>query len=187
MKYSIREYGDPVLREVAKPVTSFDSDLKQLAEDMLESMYDAEGIGLAAQQIGKTDDLFLLDVPAEGDVDEHGVPNNPEAQMPLVLINAKQISTGEYESPYEEGCLSFPDINGNVVRSEAVEIEFQDVEGQVHTLKAKGLLARAIQHEMDHLQGILFIDHMSKVKRMSMAGKLKRLKNETRSSLGLNG
>lgn len=186
MTMKIRMYGDPVLRKQAVPIKEVGEDLRQLAKEMLETMYEAKGIGLAAQQVGRTDPLCVIDIPPQADSDENGIPHNPDAPMPLILVNPRILETNDQASPYEEGCLSFPDVVGDVQRPETLRIEYETLDGETQTLSACGLLARAIQHEMDHLQGILFIDHMSKVKRMSIAGRLKRLKKSTRQQLGLS-
>ena len=183
MKYAICNFGDPVLRRKATPVSDFDEDIATLAADMFETMYAARGIGLAAQQIGRTENVCIIDIPSDSDADIDGLPLNPEINMPLVLINPAIVESGEDASPFEEGCLSFPDILGNVTRPEWIRVRYQNVQGVEVEWKAVGLLARAVQHELDHLNGVLFIDHMSQVRRMSLAGRLKRLKKETIAGL----
>lgn len=183
MKLELRYYGDPVLRKPCESVDVFDESLRQFTRDMFETMYAEKGIGLAAQQVGRTIDLCVIDIPSEADTDEEGLPLNPDVRMPLVLINARILEHGEEESPYEEGCLSFPEMHAMITRPESVRISYQDEEGSTHTLSAQGLLARAIQHEMDHLQGVLFIDHMTQVRKIALNGRLKRLKKETQSKL----
>jgi peptide deformylase len=183
MKYSICNYGNPILREKAVRISDFGEELKALAADMLETMYAEKGIGLAAQQIGRTEDLCVIDIPPDGDLSPEGLPMNPEVRMPLVLINAEIVESAQEVSPFEEGCLSFPDILGSVTRPEEVRVRYQDLSGEEQEWTARGLLARAVQHELDHLRGILFIDYMSQVRRMALAGRLKRLKKETLASL----
>jgi len=183
MKYSICNYGNPVLREKSRPITEFGPEIETLVADMFETMYAEQGIGLAAQQIGRTENLCVIDIPPDGDVGEGGLPMNPEVQMPLVLINAEIVDASDESSPFEEGCLSFPAMLGAVVRPETVRVRYQDVKGEPHEWVAKGLLSRAVQHELDHLDGVLFIDRMSQVRRLALAGRLKRLKKETLAGL----
>ena len=183
MKYAICKYGHPVLREKATPVSEFGPELEALASDMFETMYAARGIGLAAQQIGRTEHICVIDIPPDGDLSPEGLPMNPEICMPLTLVNTEIVDSSQSVSPFEEGCLSFPDILGAVTRPEEVRVRHQNLAGEVVEWTARGLLARAVQHELDHLNGILFIDHMSQVRRMALAGRLKRLKKETVSAL----
>ena len=143
---------------------------------MIETMHAAEGIGLAAQQIGKATAICVIDIPEKGDCDEDGNRFNPDVEMPLVLINPEVVETGGTTSSYDEGCLSFPDITGGVIRPDDVTVKYQDLSGQEQSIAATDLLSRCMQHEIDHLNGVLFIDRMSNVKRVSLSGKLKRLK-----------
>lgn len=167
-----------MLREQGKPVTEFDEDFNQLTRDMLETMYHASGIGLAAQQIGKALMLCVVDVPAEADMDAQGERLNPDINMPLILANPEILDPTEETDGYEEGCLSFPGVSGQVQRPVGITCRYRDINGEACEIQARGLVARAIQHEVDHLNGILFIDHMSSVKRMAISGKLKRLRKE---------
>ncbi|MFP6905699.1 MAG: peptide deformylase [Verrucomicrobiota bacterium] len=179
MIYKIIKFANPVLRQKGTLVTEFKDELKELAADMVETMHDAEGIGLAAQQIGKAIRLCVIDIPERVDKDEVSVPLHPDVTMPLVLVNPEVMAQSEEREPYEEGCLSFPEITGNVVRPVEVTVRFQDVSGAKQEVGARGMLARCMQHEIDHLNGVLYIDRMSNVKRVALAGKLKRLKKQT--------
>ncbi len=162
----IVKYGSPVLREKAAPVAVVDEAVRKLASDMLASMYAENGVGLAAEQIGRTEAVCVIDVPAE---------QTCGVRMPLVLINP-QIMEAEGEQVGQEGCLSFPDVYINVRRAERVKATYLDTDGKAQAVEATGLLSRAIQHEIDHLNGVLLVDHMSPVQKVANAGKLKRLK-----------
>lgn len=182
---SVCTYGNPVLRKKATPVQQITEELRVLAKDMLETMYAENGVGLAAQQVGYTISLCVVDVPPDADVDEEGNRENPLVVMPLVLFNPKQVSVSENTCTREEGCLSFPGIYGNVVRPEIIRISFMNPEGHTQELEVRGLAARAVQHEMDHLMGIVFVDRFSHVKKIATSGKLKRLAQETKEQMQL--
>ena len=145
---------DPVLRQLSKPVETVDADVRRLAENMLDTMYDAPGIGLAAIQIGIPRQMLVIDVSKDG-----------EEKQPLIFINPKILTTSDERSVYEEGCLSIPDYYAEVERPATITVEYIDLEGKQLTAKADGLLATCLQHEIDHLNGVLFIDHISKLKR----------------------
>ncbi len=145
---------DPILRQVSNPVERVDSDIRKLAEDMLETMYDAPGIGLAAIQVGVPRRLLVIDVAREG-----------EEKQPLVFINPEIVASSDGRSVYEEGCLSIPDYYAEVERPAAVTVRSIDREGKEQLTEAEGLLATCLQHEIDHLNGVLFIDHISRLKR----------------------
>ncbi len=162
----IVRYGDPVLRQKAVPVAVVNESVKRLAAEMLESMYAENGVGLAAEQIGRTERMCVIDVPAE---DACGV------KMPLVLVNP-EIQSLEGEQCGPEGCLSFPGIYVSVKRAEKAVVAYTDLEGQPQGVEASGLLSRALQHEIDHLNGVLLVDKMSAVQKVANAGKLKRMK-----------
>jgi peptide deformylase len=180
MKFEIVTFGAPVLRVKAAPVPDVTADLKRLVDDMMETMYDAEGVGLAAQQVGKTVALCVIDVPQDLDVDEEGGPrSNPGIPMPLVMFNPKIVARGGQPIRRDEGCLSFPGIHTGVQRAAEVTVSFIDWKGMPQTLVCRGLLARAVQHELDHLDGVLLVDRMSAVKKISLAGQLKRLRQES--------
>jgi len=185
----VTKYGEPILREVGLPVTAFDAELAQLANDMVETMYDAEGIGLAAQQVGKALQICVVDVrPPEGVEASYnycfdGRQPPLDLFMPLVICNPKIRIINDQEDAYEEGCLSFPGINGKVDRPIGVHCEFQDVQGNPHVIEADGLLGRCILHEVDHLNGELFIDIMDKRDLRKNEAKIKKLKRESRDFL----
>jgi len=183
VKYEIRKYGDPVLRESGFDITEVDETIRALADDMLETMYAARGIGLAAQQVGETGRICVIDIPPESDLGPEGERENPGVGMPLVLINPRTTQVSEDRSSADEGCLSFPEITVSVTRPEEADVEFLDRSGEVVRLHVRGLLARAVQHEMDHLEGILFIDHASPVKKIALKGRLKRMRRETEEQL----
>jgi len=145
---------DPVLREVCAPIETVDAQITALADDMLETMYDAPGIGLAASQIGILQRIFVLDVAKEDAPKE-----------PMVFINPEIIWSSDELSVYQEGCLSIPDYYEDVERPAEVAVKFLDRAGVLQEIKADGLLATCIQHELDHLNGKLFIDYLSKLKR----------------------
>ncbi|WP_416796411.1 peptide deformylase [Ciceribacter azotifigens] len=145
---------DPLLRQVSKPVERVDSDILKLADDMLETMYDAPGIGLAAVQVGVARRLLVIDVSRED-----------EEKQPLVFINPEILTSSDERSTYEEGCLSIPDYYAEVERPAKVTVRSIDREGKEQTTEAEGLLATCLQHEIDHLNGVLFIDHISRLKR----------------------
>ena len=145
---------DPLLRQVSAPVERVDADLVRLADDMLETMYDAPGIGLAAIQVGVPRRLLVIDVSKEG-----------EDKKPLVIINPEIVASSDERSVYEEGCLSIPDYYAEVERPANVTVNYLDRDGKAQTVEADGLLATCLQHEIDHLNGVLFIDHISRLKR----------------------
>ena len=185
MNLILRKYGDPVLREKAKPVPAVDDRVRKLADDMIDTMHVEEGVGLAAQQVGETLALFVMDIPVRSDTDDEGHRLNPDVPMPLVLVNPEIAWASEETEVYEEGCLSFPDIRANVERPAEVEVRYLDRAGQPQRLRLRGLAARCCQHEMDHLDGVLLCDRMSAVKRVAVSGRLKRLRRETREAMGL--
>ncbi len=179
MNYEVVTYGDPVLRRKAEPVTVFDDALRRLALDMVRAMHAANGVGLAAEQVGKTCALCVIDVPPQADVEEEGGPRlNPGVAMPLVLVNPR-ITARQGEMTGDEGCLSFPTLFGPVTRAYEVTVAFQDLNGMACARTVRGLLSRAVQHELDHLRGVLLIDHFSVTRKLSMGLALKRLKKQT--------
>jgi peptide deformylase len=189
MLLRVTQYGEPILRKVGTAITEFDADLAQLADDMVDTMYDEEGIGLAAQQIGKAIQLFVLDVrPPEGeqpafDYRFDGKQPPLDLIMPMAVANPKVSIIDSSEDVYEEGCLSFPDVRGKVTRPIGVRCEFQDTEGNSHILDATGLLGRCILHESDHLNGELFIDRMDKRDLQRMTPRIKKIKRGSRDFL----
>ena len=183
MNLSLKMYGTPILREKAVEVTLFNSDLKTLADEMFKVMYEARGIGLAAEQIGRKERIFVIDIPPASDLDQNGQRENPEIKLPEVFVNPKIISHSESVQKGIEGCLSFPGITAEVDRWYEVSAEYQNLNGNKKIINAKGLLARAIQHELDHLNGVLFIDKISPVKKILLDGKLKKLLKETKKTI----
>lgn len=177
MVLDIVTYGKDILRTPAAPVGEITDELRTLAADMLETMYAAEGVGLAAEQVGSDRAICVIDVPANCEKTEELAEFNKPIEMPLVMINPK-ITASEGTQRGMEGCLSFPEIHGQVTRAMQVTFEYTDLEGERHTATARGLLARAVQHELEHLDGKLMIDRFSSVQRMSVAGKLRRLASE---------
>ena len=182
----IFEYGDPILRAKGKPIENIDDRIRELAANMIETMHAANGVGLAAQQIGETLQLTVLDISAVEDrpstlkLNDQDV--DPKAAMPLVLINPEIELLGETEVGVE-GCLSFPEITGDIERAKSVMVRAQTLEGDKMEIEASGFLARAIQHEADHLNGILFIDRMNSAAKAALASRLKRLQKETRRGI----
>jgi len=178
-------YGDPVLRAKGKQIEQIDDDIRALAADMLETMYDANGVGLAAQQVGRALQLTVIDVSdAESRPSQMwlaGEEVDPKEHMPLILINP-EVQLGEELELGTEGCLSFPEITAEIPRSAKVKVTAQDLQGNRIEFEAAGLLGRAVQHETDHLNGILFIDRMSSAAKASLTGKLKRLAAESKKS-----
>ena len=164
--YSIVKYGDPVLEKPAATVRNFDSELQELADDMFASMYAAQGVGLAAPQIGKSIRMTVIDV-------SNG--KNPEAK--IVLVNP-EIVHAEGEVREEEGCLSIPGFRGYVVRPQFVTVKAQNLKGEPFDIRGENLLARAFCHEIDHLAGVLFLQHLSMLKRDLIRRKIKKLRKE---------
>jgi peptide deformylase len=164
--YPIVKYGDPVLEKPAATVKKFDAELEELAEDMFASMYAANGVGLAAPQVGKSIRLTVVDV-------SNG--KNPEAK--IVLVNP-EIIHAEGEVREEEGCLSIPGFRGYVVRPQFVTVKAQNLKGEPFEIRGENLLARAFCHEIDHLQGVLFLQHLSMLKRDLIKRKIKKLRKE---------
>ena len=164
MIYPITKYGVPVLEKPAAPVTKFDAELEKICADMFESMYAAQGVGLAAPQIGLAMRLAVIDV---------SLGKNPEAK--LVLANPEIIHS-EGEQREEEGCLSLPGFRGSVIRPLYVTMRAQDVTGKSYEMRGEGLLARAFCHEIDHLDGVLFLQHLSMLKRDLIKRKIRKLR-----------
>jgi len=145
---------DPVLRQVSAPVERIDTELRKLSEDMLATMYEAPGIGLAAIQVGVPRRLLVIDLAKDG-----------EAPDPRVFVNPEILSRGDAASVHEEGCLSIPEYYAEVERPAAVRVGYLDLDGKPQEIEADGLMATCLQHEIDHLNGVLFIDHISRLKR----------------------
>jgi peptide deformylase len=181
----ILEVPDPRLKIVSTPVETFDDALKTLVADMFETMYDANGIGLAAIQVGVPQRVLVIDLqPEDPDAEPeectahggHHHTHQPLKKEPRVFVNPEILDPAEEFNTYQEGCLSVPDIYADVDRPKACRVRWQDLEGQVHEEEMEGMMATCIQHEMDHLEGILFIDHLSRLKRTMALKKLEKLR-----------
>lgn len=186
VKRDLHYYGDPILRERFVPVTTVTDDLRRLAEDMIETMRLSEGVGLAAQQIGERRAICVVEVPADMDTNDKGERLHPDLVMPMVLINPVISEPSKKSTSREEGCLSFPELRGNIDRAQEIRVQFMDLDGKQHDIRVRDFLARVIQHEVDHLNGVLFIDRMSPAKRFAISGKLKRMKQATEEKMGSN-
>ena len=171
----IYETPDPMLRQISTPVEKFDADLRALIRDMFETMYDAPGIGLAAVQVGVPQRLLVMDLQEPSDPDDE---DSPPVKQPRVFINPEILSHSDEEVPYTEGCLSVPDQYAEVMRPDHIRARWLDEHGKAHEEDLDGLLAICLQHEMDHLEGILFIDHLSKLKRDMVLKKLAKVRKE---------
>src|SRR5688500_1489725 len=186
MSLQIVHYCDPILRRKGEKITMFDAFLRQLSADMIETMHEANGIGLAAQQIGRALQVCVVDLrPVEVDFtwELDGAKPPLELIMPMTLVNPiLDVVHGTDEYLYEEGCLSFPKIRGDVARPDAIVAKFQDQHGVPHLLRCDGLFARCIQHEADHLTGILFIDRMDKKVRAKVDPDVRALAKATREA-----
>ncbi|WKN45989.1 peptide deformylase [Tunicatimonas pelagia] len=165
MIYPVVLYGDPVLKKPAETVDFEQIDVKQLSEDMFETMYQASGVGLAAPQIGKSLRIFVIDsTPLDEDEGNEGIRR--------VFVNPEIVETEGDNWAFEEGCLSIPGIRAEVQRPPKITIEYQDENGKEHTETLKGMPARIVLHEYDHIEGVLFVDHVKGLKKRLMKGKL---------------
>lgn len=180
----ILEAPDPRLKTVSTPVDTFDAELKTLVDDMFETMYAAHGIGLAAIQVGEPLRLLVIDLQEEDpDAEPVEYEHNGTKQMrqpvknePRIFVNPEILDPSEEMGSYQEGCLSVPDIYADVERPSRCRVRYQDLDGNSHEESMTGMLATCIQHEMDHLNGILFIDHLSRLKRSMALKKLKKIR-----------
>lgn len=168
----IFETPDPVLRQISKPVEVFDDGLKTLVKDMFETMYAAPGIGLAAVQVGVPIRLLVIDL--QEPEEEGGEP----VRDPRVFINPEILWHSDHDVPYTEGCLSVPEQYAEVMRPDRIRARWQDEKGKTYEEEIDGLLAVCLQHEMDHLNGVLFIDHLSRLKRDMVLKKLAKWRKE---------
>lgn len=183
MVLPIVQYGQPVLRVKGRRVERTDERIRKLSANMIETMYDAHGLGLAAPQVGESLRMTVIDVRP---VDQErpstltiaGEKQDLEKWMPITLLNP-ELTLLEERDVASEGCLSFPDINGDVTRSTKVRVKADLLDGRAVEFEATGMLARALQHEVDHLDGVLFIDRMNSATRASLKGRLKRLQRES--------
>lgn len=185
MILEVTKYGDPVLRKKGERIEKFDNKLCKLAADMVETMHSQDGAGLAAQQVGRSLLLFVIDLSWHEDLNE--IPYEIDGRhppldllMPMTFVNAVVTPLrGGYETA-EEGCLSFPEIKGDVTRPDRIRCEYQDLEGGRHVIEAGDWLSRVIQHEYDHTQGVLFVDKMNEDVLRGIDSRLKRLRKSTR-------
>ena len=186
MALRIVHYNNPVLRTKGEKVTAFDGALAQFANDMIDAMHEAGGIGLAAQQVGRAIQLCVVDMreaDAEFKWELDGAKPPMDLFMPMVLANPHiSVVSGTTETIYEEGCLSFPKIRGDITRPDAIVAKFHDEHGVPHVLKCDGLFSRCIQHEVDHLNGVLFIDRMDKKTRSGIDDEVKALAKDTKAN-----
>ena len=171
-KLKLMRYGSDVLRGVAQPVEEITDEIRQIAEDMLKAMYDSEGVGLAAPQIGIPKRIIVIDVD----------PYDP-SNDPIALINP-EIVEQEGQEDAEEGCLSVPEIRGDVERAEKVTVEALDLDGNKVRIEGTDLLARVLQHEIDHLNGVLFVDHLGRLKKQLIKKQLRKIEQETKLDTG---
>ncbi len=185
MPLRIVHYNDPVLRKKGAKISAYDAALRRLAQEMVGMMHEKGGIGLAAQQIGQAIQLCVIDL-RETDLDFDweldGARPPLELFMPMVLTNPAIAAVPEPVESVEEGCLSFPGIRGPVERPEEITVKYQDEHGTPHVLRCNGLFARCVQHEADHLNGVLFIDRMTKETLAQLDPELKALKKQTREA-----
>ena len=181
----ILEVPDPRLKTVSDPVERFDEGLKTLVADMFETMYAANGIGLAAIQVGVPQRVLVIDLqPEDPDAEPeechahggHKHTHQPTLKEPRIFVNPQILDPADEHSVYQEGCLSVPEIYADVERPKACRVRWQDLDGNVHEEEMEGLMATCIQHEMDHLEGVLFIDHLSRLKRAMALKKLEKLR-----------
>lgn len=189
MILEVTKYGNPILRQKGARIETVTPEIKQLIADMFETMYATKGIGLAAQQVGKALQLTVLDLRGVEDrpstLELDGKPAELEKFMPLVLINP-EIKPLNDPVAGPEGCLSFPELYGDVVRPESVAVKALDEKGKPIDFRCGGLLARAVQHETDHLNGILFIDRMDRKSKNEIREELDLLQAETKAQLELS-
>lgn len=187
MSLRIVQYNESVLRRKGVKIDSFDAALRELAEEMIATMHAAAGIGLAAQQIGRAIQLCVVDLRDADAVfnwELDGAKPPLDLFMPLTLVNPEVTVVKETpDTVYEEGCLSFPEIRGDIDRPDAIALKFHDEKGVPHSLTCDGLFSRCIQHEVDHLNGVLFIDRMEKRVRATVDEAVKTLAKETRAAM----
>lgn len=170
MKLKIYEYPEPILKQKALKVEKVDDELRRFLDDMLETMYSAAGVGLAAPQVGVSQRIIVIDIEQDR---EKGIKGNP-----LYLINPEIIWRSDEMICGEEGCLSIPEMRSEIERHQAVRIQYLDYQGNPQEILAEDYLAVAMQHELDHLDGILYIDHLSRLKRNMLLKKLEKLRAE---------
>lgn len=177
-KLDIRIYGDPVLSEVAKPIEKISERHRALAVDMIETMYASNGIGLAANQVGLTERIIIVDAAWTDDEDKKNHKKNP-----IAMINPEVVEEGVQDDVFCEGCLSLPEIEGDVWRPTRIKVRYTTLDGEAVEREAVKMEARCIMHEVDHLNGVLFIDRMSPDDRVKIAGKLSKLRKSRLKAL----
>jgi len=186
MKLEIVKYGHPVLRKKGERIEHITPEIQQLIADMFETMEENHGVGLAAQQVGVAKQVTVIDIRAVTDrpstLELDGHPADPDAIMPLVLINPEVTPAGE-PAKGGEGCLSFPEIFADISRPGVVDVNALDAQGKPLAFRCGGLLARAVQHEKDHLHGVLFIDRMDKKTKLELQSELDELQAKTKEAL----
>lgn len=168
----IRKYGDPILRQKSAQQSVFDEALQQQAADMIETMREAKGIGLAANQVGQSNAMCVVEVGLV-----------IEGAAPRAFVNPIIAATMGETVSYEEGCLSIPEVNDDVARPNQIRVQFQDLEGASHEEEFEGMLARVLQHEIDHLNGVFFVDRLGPLRRKLLNKKLKELAEQTQREL----
>lgn len=186
MKLPVVKYGHPVLRQKGARIEKITPAIAQLIADMFDTMYDAQGVGLAAQQVGKALQLAVVDVRESKErpstLEMNGAPADPASLMPMVLINPEWTPAGEpVEGP--EGCLSFPEVYADITRPEKIDVTATNEKGEKISFRCGGLLARAVQHEYDHLHGVLFIDRLEKPELKKLKKELDGIAYSTRNAL----
>ena len=182
MVLDIVKYGSPVLRETTSPVPSITPELRKLAEDMVETMHKARGVGLAAPQVGRLESMCVIDVPLDCEDDDETRAFNASVEMPLVMFNPVIVAT-EGSQDGKEGCLSLPNMSAPVIRAAQVTCQYLDPAGLPQMVTARGFLARALLHETDHLNGVRYVDHLSAVDKLAMAKKLQKLAKKNGGNL----
>ncbi len=181
-------FPNPLLKEVSNPVDKVDDNLRKFMEDMLQTMYNEKGVGLAAVQVGVLKRILVMDVEYHIEEEEcggdhghghhHHHHHEISNQSPIFLVNPEIITCSKEKSVYYEGCLSFPEVRADVTRPEKVKVKYLDYHGVEQIMEAEGLLATCVQHEIDHLNGITFVDHLSKLKKEMIVKKLKKISNQ---------
>lgn len=169
----ITVYGNPILREPAPPVAEDSPALQKLIGDMIETMHNADGIGLAAPQVGRTERVFVIDVTPmaeEIEAEGEGVP-----AMPMAFVNPEILAESDDAVDFEEGCLSIPDLRESVTRPERIRLRYRDRNFEEHEAEFSGFLARVLQHEYDHLEGVLFVDYLTPLKRRLLKRRLRNM------------
>jgi len=175
----IVEVPDPRLRQISSPVETVDDEVRALVADMFDTMYAAPGIGLAAIQVGVPKRILVIDLQEPADPED---PESKPVRDPRVFINPEIVEHSDQDVPYTEGCLSVPDQYAEVDRPEQIRARWLDLDGKPHEEQIAGLLATCLQHEMDHLEGVLFIDHLSRLKREMILKKLAKQRKELKAA-----